>query len=77
MTVDQKMDRKKIAAIAAVMQYLQAESCEMQPTGGLPAAGVTVAVPDKSKMCSTTLWGASGRQKQMHLRDMVQMKAFR
>lgn len=77
MTVDPKKHRKKVAAVAAVMEYLQTESDQVQPASGLAAAAAVVAVPDKSKICSASLWGASGRQKQMQMRDMVQMKAFR
>ncbi len=65
------IDKKKAAAIAAVTAYLQQEAeaaalCAAEP--GLPASGATAAVP--------RMWGASGRQEQMQLRQLMQLKTF-
>ena len=62
-------NKKKTAVIAAVMYYLKSEEeAAMQP---LPAAEKTLPpVPMK-------LWAVSGRQTQMQMRNLMQLKALR
>ena len=62
---------KKIAAISAVISYIKTEEAfSMQPA----------AVADKadfvSRQVSLNLWGVSGRQSLMQMRNLMQMKAF-
>ena len=63
---------KKIAAISAVISYIKTEeeAFSMQPA----------AVADKadfvSRQVSLNLWGVSGRQSLMQMRNLMQMKAF-
>ena len=62
-----KDDKKKIAAMTAVLYYLQAEE-EAAQHGN--AAGLSVCpVPEG-------FWSFSGRQSQMMLRGMAQMRLF-
>ncbi len=65
-------DKKKIsAAIAGVMAYIRTEEeaiCAANMAAALPVAE-PAAPPVK-------LWGISGRQSQMQLRNLMQMKAF-
>ena len=62
-------NKKKIAAaISAVTRYIQQEEeiIYMQP---FPAAAHAPLVKPR-------LWGLSGRQAQMQMRNLMQMKAF-
>ncbi len=61
-------DEKKLAAImAAVSLYIQSEE-EAALTPAQPAPE-----PSSAQM---NLWGASGRQSMMQLRNLMQLKAF-
>ena len=69
--------KKKLSAIAAVVNYMKTQE---------EAAALTVwqiAEPDAkvndtifSLPFSLNIWGLSGRQQQMQLRSMIQLKAF-
>jgi hypothetical protein len=62
--------QKKItAAIAAVMQYLKTE--DELAAAQLAAAGAAAAAPTGPK-----LWALNGRQAQMQLRNLMQLRAF-
>lgn len=63
-------DKKIAAAIAAVTAYLKTEE-EMIAMQAMPAAA-TMPMP-----VSVNMWGISGRQAMMQMRNMMQMKAFK
>jgi len=67
-------DTKQAAAIAAVMAYIKEEeeiacamAMQMQP--GLPGPPAPGLLPQKP-------WGLNGRQTQMQLRSLMQLRAF-
>jgi hypothetical protein len=60
-------NKKKIAAMAAVLYYLQAE--EEAAQYGIPAGRPALPAPEG-------FWSFSGRQSQMMLRSMAQMRLF-
>jgi hypothetical protein len=66
-------EKKKItAAVAAVMSYLEEEAASIQaaPQEHIePAARPVPPAP-------VSLWGISGRQAQMQMRNLMQLKAF-
>ena len=67
-------DTKQAAAIAAVMAYMEAEeeivcALALQSQPSLPGPPPPAPPPQKP-------WGLNGRQAQMHLRSMMQLKAF-
>ena len=67
-------DKNKItAAVSAVMSYLEEEaavSIQVAPQGiNEPAAGPVPSAP-------VSFWGVSGRQAQMQMRNLMQLKAF-
>jgi hypothetical protein len=67
--------KKMAAATAAVMNYIMTEEeaiCieSMARPSVLPAPAPYSAAPVK-------LWGVSGRQSQMQMRNMMQMRTFR
>ena len=68
-------DKKVTAAIAAVMSYLQDEEAVRAQAGmsGMPQA------PAASAAIAANLikpWGMSGRQAQMQMRNLMQMRTF-
>jgi len=64
-------EKKKAAAIAAVIDYIKTEEeAIMRQAAEVPAEPVAVAAP------LTGLWGISGRQELMQMRNMMQLKAF-
>ena len=68
-------DKKVTAAIAAVMSYLQDEEAvsAQAAMSGMPQA------PAASAAIAANLikpWGMSGRQAQMQMRNLMQMRTF-
>ena len=64
-------DKKVIAAISAVMDYIKTEEeilC-MQ-------AGPQAQEPSTASLTPPKLWGISGRQTMMQMRNLMQAKAF-
>jgi len=61
-------DKKKIAAMTAVLYYLQAEEETVQ-------SGLVLGRP-ALPAASEGFWSFSGRQSQMMLRSMAQMRLF-
>ncbi len=71
------MDRQKkiSAAIAAVMHYIQEEEAilmQQVAMGGMPQAP-TISAP----AASFSPWSMNGRQTQMQIRHLMQMRTFR
>ena len=65
-------DRKKAAAIAAVMNYIKSEE-EMICAQAAAGRG---AGPQAAGPVSVNLWGVSGRQAMMQMRSLMQMRSF-
>ena len=66
-------DKKMAAAIAAVMHYIQEEEAAgiQAAMAGMPLAPGVLASADIIKP-----WGMSGRQAQMQMRQLMQMRTF-
>ena len=67
-------DNKKIAAASAVLAYIKEEeeiacAMAMQVRAGTREAQASVCP-------QVSMWGLNGRQTQMQLRSMMQLKAF-
>lgn len=60
-------NKKIAAALAAVNAYLQEEAIQQQ--------GICAATPQPPQQ-ELNLWGLSGRQDMMNMRQLIQMKAF-
>lgn len=64
--------KKKAAAIAAVIDYIKTEEeATMMHAAEVPAEPVAAPTAPPAG-----LWGISGRQELMQMRNMMQMKAF-
>ncbi len=73
-----KPDRKKTAAIAAVTAYIKSQeeaAISMEPQ---PEQVEGVEMPAKSAISQAPMpvWRVNGRQQQMQLRNLMQMKAL-
>jgi hypothetical protein len=67
-------NKKKMAAVSAVLAYIQEEeeiagAVAMQARAGSQMAQASAYPP-------VSMWGLSGRQTQMQLRSMMQLKTF-
>jgi hypothetical protein len=68
-------DPKKIsAAVSAVMNYIKTEE-EAICIQSLAEPAVA-PIPEAYAAAPVKLWGMSGRQAQMHMRTMMQMRTF-
>ena len=69
-------NRKKIsAAVSAVMNYITTE--EEAVCVQAMAAPAVEPIPEAYVAAPVKLWGMSGRQTQMQIRNMMQMKTFK
>ena len=66
------IEKKKAAAISAVMSYIQEEE-EIAYMQSLSAPSGRAAGYEEGPV---KLWGISGRQAMMQVRNLMQMKAF-
>jgi hypothetical protein len=63
-------EKKMAAAMAAVSAYLQEEQQAAYEAMALAAA------PPKTPRIELNLWGQSGRQSMMQMRNLMQIRAF-
>lgn len=72
-----KADRKQAAAISAVVGYIKAQEeavagIEAEPAAISAVEATAPAVP----AAGISVWSLSGRQQQMQMRNLMQMKAL-
>ncbi len=72
-------NKKKIsAAISAVMNYIRTEEEAIYIQSlAAPAVEAAQAAYAAAAMGPVKLWGMSGRQAQMQMRNMMQMRTFK
>jgi hypothetical protein len=70
-----KNNKKAAAAAAAVLKYIMNEE-EAICTQSMATPSVT-PVPVPYAAAPVKLWGMSGRQAQMQMRNLIQMRTFR
>jgi hypothetical protein len=66
----EKMEKKMAAALAAVSAYMQQEQ------EAYAEALTAAAEPKAPPAVGSNLWGQSGRQSMMTMRNLMQMKVF-
>ena len=66
-------NKKKIAAASAVLAYIKEEE---EVAGAMAMQASAGIQPLASPHQQLSMWGLSGRQTQMQLRNMMQAKAF-
>ncbi len=64
--------KKGAAAVSAVMCYLKTEEEAM----GMQAGAAAAAAPARQPAPPVSAWSAGGRQSQMHLRNLMQLRTF-
>ena len=67
------LNNKRVAAIAAVMAYIKSEE---EMVLAQAAAGRGGVQPPASAPAAINLWGLSGRQAMMQMRNQMQMRGF-
>jgi len=70
-------DPKTAAAIAAVLQYIRAEEEIIAMQSSMQAARPQMRWFTQPPAPAVKAWGVSGRQAQMQLRNLMQLRAFR
>lgn len=67
-------NKKKIAAASAVLAYIKEE----EEIAGAMAMQAQAGARETQALVrpQTSMWGSNGRQTQMQLRSMMQLKAF-
>jgi hypothetical protein len=68
-----EQQKKKAAAIAAVMRYLRDEE---DAACAMAASGAPAFAQPAAPQAPVNTWGISGRQSMMQLRTLMQMKSF-
>ncbi len=71
-----KRDPKRAAAVSAVAAYIKAGEEEALATEAETAEVSRPAAPASAGAAPAALWSLSGRQQQMQMRSLVQMKAL-
>ena len=67
------LEKKKAAALAAVMHYIRSEEETVLAQAAAGRGGVQTAARPP---VSINLWGLSGRQAMMQMRNQMQMRGF-
>lgn len=68
-----EQSKKLVAAMAAVTQYIASE----QELGAPLPEDAAAAAAGRAALAPVNVWGISGRQSQMQLRTMMQLRAMR
>jgi len=71
------IQKKKAAAIAAVMSYINTEEeAAVYARASMAAAPALAAIAPSAPQAPVKLWGISSRQDIMQMRNLMQMKSF-
>ena len=68
---------KSAAAIAAVLQYIKTEEEAIAMQSALQAAQPQMPMFAQQPEPAVKPWGVSGRQAQMQMRNLMQLRTFR
>ena len=69
--------RKATAAVAAVLQYIKTEEEAIAMQSAMQAGQPQVPSVAQRAAPAVRPWGVSGRQTQMQLRNLMQLRTFR
>jgi hypothetical protein len=70
-------DPRSAAAIAAVMQYIKTEEEAIAVQSAMAAAAPQMPGVTRQPAPAVKPWGVSGRQAQMQMSHLMQMRTFR
>ena len=69
--------RKSAAAISAVVQYIKTEEEAIAMQSAMQAAQPQMPLAAREAVAVGKPWGVSGRQAQMQMRNLMQLRTFR
>jgi hypothetical protein len=69
-------DPKTAAAIAAVLQYIKTQEEAIAIQSAMQAAQTQMPRFDQPSAATVKPWGVSGRQAQMQMRNLMQLRTF-
>ena len=69
--------RKATAAVAAVLQYIKTQEEAIAMQSAMQAAQPQVSLVAQPPAPAVKPWGVSGRQAQMQMRNLMQLRTFR
>ena len=69
--------QKTAAAMAAVMQFIKSEEEAIAMQSAVPMAAPQMQMAAQPPAPQLKPWGVSGRQAQMQMRNLMQMRTFR
>jgi hypothetical protein len=69
--------RKSTAAISAVLQYIKAEEEAIEMESAMQTAQPRLPMLAQQPAPVAKPWGISGRQAQMQMRNLMQLRTFR
>jgi hypothetical protein len=69
--------RKATAAVAAVLQYIKTEEEALAMQSAMQAAQPQMPMVAQQPAPAVKPWGLSGRQAQMQMRNLMQLRTFR
>jgi len=69
--------RKATAAIAAVLQYIKTEEEAIAMQSAMQATQLQMPMIAQQFAPAVKPWGLSGRQAQMQMRNLMQLRTFR
>ena len=67
---------KTAAAIAAVLQYIKTQEEAIAMQSAMQAAQPQMPRFDQPSAATVKTWGVSGRQAQMQMRNLMQLRTF-
>ena len=70
------MEKKESAAIAGVLHYLACQKQQLEAAQAVEEIEMEAPQPAAAAPSVQHPWALSGRQAQMQMRNMMQMKAF-
>ena len=70
-------DPRSAAAIAAVLQYIKTEEEAISMQSAMAAASTQMPMFAQPPAPAIKPWGVSGRQAQMQMRNLMQLRTFR
>ena len=70
-------EKAKAAAISAVLHYIRTEQEASAMMASQPSVAPRMPLSVSAPAATLKPWGMSGRQEQMHIRNLMQMRTFR
>ena len=70
-------DKRKVAAMSAVLHFIRTQQEVAAMMAAQPAGGPQIPLSTPAPGMAFKPWGMSGRQEQMQIRNLMQLRTFR